>query len=408
MKTRGKSGQALLLTVMSATVLMAMMAAGISIGTVYVAKNRLQQAVNTAALAGAQALQAGDSSAPQDQAYIVAQNDPAASGITLTYNSTTQVVTANAGAAVPGGFASLFGIAKFPIQASAQAIDGPGTVFNYAIFQGATNQPLDIPNNMSINGNVRSNQAVDLGATGDGGGSVSGVVQAATEVEKPDSWTVSCRAERDALNDPTYPCVQNNQPVIGMPNWPVASLPQTGTLYNGNQDFTSNHTGNIIVDNGDVTVGPSLSWEGNIIVNGGNVSVAGNASFQGSITVIGGSVTIGSSLSFGGNILVTGGNITVDGNLSVGKDGIALGAFSQDINGTMTGGNITIGSSFSLDGTAYAPDGTITITGNNSVQGAVVGKYVQVGPSASIDWNKPLAIPSAFQQPQLLLPGTTP
>ena len=109
----------------------------LTLSTVYFGQAKPQNAVDAAALAGAQEMNSSDLNAPGDQASLVTQDDPAATHIVLTtLTNPSQTVMASAQAQVPGTFAALFGIHHFTVKALARASYGTGAYFNYAVFQG--------------------------------------------------------------------------------------------------------------------------------------------------------------------------------------------------------------------------------------------------------------------------------
>jgi hypothetical protein len=380
----GRSGQALILTVMSATVMMAMMAAGISIGTVYVAKNQLQQAVDAAAVAGADAMMQGDPSAPGDQSQIVTANDPAATDVTLQGSTSSSMITASATAAVPGGFAALFGIRHFVLHASAEASYGPGPVFNYAIFQGSKSSPLNLSGWLSVTGSVRSNNGIDAS----GYNVISGDVLASTSINSSGYWSWAGK--------------ETGVPTMNMPNWQsqIQSMtPQDATIFSGGwtalASGNSSYTGNVVVDNGSVNIGGYSHFTGTLWVENGQVSISGNSTITGSIVVVNGSINISGYSTIGGNLIADGGSINLSGDVTEGDQSVALAALGS-------GQTINVSGYNPVNGLVYAPEGTVNMSGDETVNGAIAANMVNHSGDLTVDWTS-VPVPPVFQRTQLVL-----
>ncbi|MDA8206705.1 MAG: pilus assembly protein TadG-related protein, partial [Thermaerobacter sp.] len=65
---RRRQGQALVIVALAMPLLIGMAGVGLTVGTVYYSQQKLQNAVDAGALAGAKALMMGDPNAPGDQA----------------------------------------------------------------------------------------------------------------------------------------------------------------------------------------------------------------------------------------------------------------------------------------------------------------------------------------------------
>ncbi|PSR34082.1 MAG: hypothetical protein C7B44_14185, partial [Sulfobacillus thermosulfidooxidans] len=131
-----QSGQALLIVVIWLPLLLGMAGLALTLGTVFYAQARLQNAVDAGALAAAQAAQQGLS--PNGQTAVVTQDDPGAQAITFvrtTYHQ-TPAIRAQALTIVPGSFLALFGVKTFTVHAQAVATYGTAPPFYYAVFQG--------------------------------------------------------------------------------------------------------------------------------------------------------------------------------------------------------------------------------------------------------------------------------
>lgn len=157
-----RRGQVLPLIAIALPLLIGLAGLSLTVGTVYFGQAKLQNAVDAAALAGAQEMNTGDARAPADQASLVTQDDSAATHIVLkTLTNPPHTVMATAQAQVPGTFAALFGIHHFTVKAQARAAYGAGAPFNYAVFQG---DPHAGDPELILNGNTHVTSPAGSGA----------------------------------------------------------------------------------------------------------------------------------------------------------------------------------------------------------------------------------------------------
>jgi cytoskeletal protein CcmA (bactofilin family) len=360
---RRRDGQSLALVAVMLPVLVGMIAASVTVGTVYTSATRLQNAVDAAAVAAAEEAARGNTAAVGSQSAFIAEDAPGASGSVALVPSQPNTVEATGVLTVPGGFAALFGHRTFTVRSAAVARWGPGTAFNFAIFQGdpnASDQALTLNGNEDVTGSVHSNNDLvlngNVGVTGSCGGNpavtvhgnvscTSGLIQPAPEVPMP-VWTPSEVTPAHAT-------------VIGSPTSPVSSYTPPGNTVTGNYIIYGN-----LVFNGNTSV------DGNFLVYG-NVTFNGNVSESGSVTAFGG-------------------NITLNGNVSqyLPSAGIALAAFTTTgAPGGGSGGAITVNGNDTVNGTLYAPDGQTTLNGNVTVIGAVVANQVVLNGNTTVTWN---------------------
>ncbi|MCY0878476.1 MAG: pilus assembly protein TadG-related protein [Firmicutes bacterium] len=420
-RLRGRQGQVLPLIALGLPVIIGMAGLSITVGTIYLSETRLQNAVDAAALAGAQEMALGNASAVASQASLVTENDPAATSATVTAETTLfDTVVASATATIPGSFASLFGHKTFTLHAQAVAQYGPGTAFDYAVFQGSTSSssPLRFNGSDTVEGNVHSNGDIVL----NGSVNISGVVNAAGTIT-------------ETGNDSTGP-LEPHQAVLAMPSWDVPAPPTvesasttSSITLNGNQTLQGNWivTGSVTVNgSSNVIDGTIEAIDGaSIVINGSDTVVTGSLITLdgGSITLNGGSNTVegsviasgGGSITYGGNdtidgtteidnttmgtaaitldggvvangpVLVKGGSVTLNGNDQADNGaGLVVAAFA---NSQGEGGDITLNGGISCTGVLYAPDGTIVLNGNDTISGAVVADYLTINGSNAISWN---------------------
>jgi hypothetical protein len=133
-KNERQSGQATVITVVFMTVLIAMAAAVLDIGSWYRADRALQATVDAAALAGAQAL---PDSAAQAQALALEYANKNGGDVDVTEIAITSktiandTITVDATAPAPGFFSRIFGIDSVTVGARAVARAGGGQSFKY-------------------------------------------------------------------------------------------------------------------------------------------------------------------------------------------------------------------------------------------------------------------------------------
>ncbi len=362
---RQQHGQALILMLAGLSVIITMAAASLTVGTVYVAKSRLQNAVDAAALAGAQvAGSPGQSALAPGEAQLITQEVPGAQGH-LAIESEQRLVTATGSITVPGTFASLIGISHFTVHSKAVAAYGPGPAFNYAIFQGdphASDPSLSITGSDTVTGSVHSNN--DLNLTGNL--NISG----------------SCEASPTVTSTGNGACtggVIQNAPQIPMPQWtPAEATPTNATTYG----TPSNPTGLTLTSQND-NIGNAVVY-GNLTVSGGtsisgNYLVYGNVTFSGNVVASGGSIT-----AYNGSIILNG---DVSDSTTASATGIALATLNSHGLIDPSVDSITVNGNDRVSGTLYAPDGQITMNGNVKVTGQLVAYRDLINGNCEVDYN---------------------
>ncbi len=342
-----RRGQSIILLVGFLVALMGGVAASVTVGTVYFAQTRLQNAVDAAALAGAQQEMDGGA-ATTNQGYLTQQNMPQAHINISNLNSPPNAVQALGKVTVPGSFASLFGIKQFTVRAKGVAQYGAGAAFDYAVFQGATST-LSLSGNTQVNGSAHSNGNMAL--------SGSNCITGTLTVGESGSATSGSEKCTTAFTQISY---------VPMPDWTLAQVtPQNATVISGSgcNSIPQTLTGNYILYC-PLNLSGSNSVNGNILVEGGNsVNVSGNAAISGSITVFGGSINLSGNVAEA----VTG-------------KGAALAAIGSNSSCSMSG-------NISVNGVVYCPDGPIDISGNPTVTGAVIGQYVDASGNITVTYD---------------------
>lgn len=371
-----REGQSLVIVALMLPLLIGMAGAGVTVGTVYYSQAQLQNAVDAAALAGAKAMSAQDSGAPQDQSSIITSNDPGATSVSVSVSpSNAHLVVATATAQVPGGFASLFGHRIFTITAKASALASPGDAFNYAVFQGDTNPsgpPLLLNGNptiLSANGAptaaVHSNNKLELNGNVTVEGSCGG------------DPSVSVGGNSDCTGGIIQPAAQ-----VPMPQWTPAEVsPSSATTVGSSSnpigmEIGDNSSGNYIVY-GNLTIDGNATVNGHFLVYNGNIIVTGNASITGSM------VTFGGGILLNGNVTQSGGGslalAAFTSNDSLSSEATSPGSYNPPYPGAIElNGNINVSS------VLYAPDSYIDLNGNITVDGAAVGYTVALNGNVSV------------------------
>jgi hypothetical protein len=361
-----RKGQALVVTIVMLPVVAAGLALSLTIGTVYLASTRLQTAVDSAALAGAQTGLEGSPSSVGNQSAYIAHNVPGASGSVALDSQKQRTVVATGQVSVPGGFAQLFGRKLFNVSARAEASWGPGPAFNYAVLQGATSgPPLTFHGAGSVVGAVHSNDALLF----DGSTTVTLVCEGVSGI------IMSGQATCEGGHNPSAP-------VVTMPVWTVAQLTPPDATVIG----SPGEPDNVVYDS-------ATTWSGNHIVYG-SVTFNSSATITGDNLVYG-NVIFDGAVNMAGSLTTVGGSITFNGAVSQENpnQGVAFAAMAAP--GSPAPANIIVDGSPNLVGILYAPDGSITFNGAANVTGAVLAQLITFNGSANIvyDGNQATAVP---------------
>lgn len=342
-----RRGQSLILLVGFLVALMGGVAASITVGTVYFAQTRLQNAVDAAALAGAQAEMQGGSPTT-NQTYLKQQNMPAAQISVANLTDPPNSVEATGAVTVPGSFASLFGIKHFTVHARGVAQITVQAPFKYALFQGAQPSTLPLSGDVKVNGDAHSNGNMALS----GNNCISGVASVS------ESGSTVAHGGKCTV---TFTQV----PYIPMPDWTLAQVtPGNATVISGAacNNIPQSLVGNYILYC-NWNTSSQITVDGNVLVEPGySISVSGGLVISGSFTVDSGSISIS-------------GGMTQD----MPGAGAALAA--------LNGGNISISGNSKIQGVLYAPGGSIDLSGNQKITGAVIGDYVSLSGEKTITYD---------------------
>lgn len=324
----------MLIYVVMASVLLGFSAVALDTGSVMIQKQKLQNAVDAAALAAAQEL-------PNTTQAVAAANRYAElngfsrSNITVTFADNNKTVIINSSKRVEYTFARILGLDSKVVNPSAKASMGSlGRAFNYTIFSGSTTSSLNLNGSQyNIQGSTHSN--ANFNANGSNI-TITGACEAAKNITINGS----------SINVPTR---IPNAGVIEMPDFSETIRLQAeaaGQIYNGNKTFNGSS----------INVDAPIYVNGNVTINGSKFTGVGCIFATGSITFNGSSQNMTGSdavciYSESGNITVNGSAATIDGILYAPGGSITLNGSSQRINGRVIGKTVNInGSSISVVG----------------------------------------------------------
>jgi putative Flp pilus-assembly TadE/G-like protein len=178
-RNESQRGQATVITVLFMTVLIAMAAAVLDVGSWYRADRALQSTVDAAALAGAQALPENPVQAELLALEYAEKNGGNVDVTEISITSTTfgpDTITVDAEAPTPGFFARLFGIDSVTVAARAKARAGGISQAKYvAPIVVHEKHPMLVCGTTCFNSNFEFELAYQHLKTGKGGGGGSGV-----------------------------------------------------------------------------------------------------------------------------------------------------------------------------------------------------------------------------------------
>lgn len=381
-----RRGQALPLVVLMLPLVVGVAGLSVTVGTVYTAQAKLQNAVDAAALAGAQEMAQKTASSPANQTAIITGNDPIAANtsVSITTSSVGPAVLATAQVTVPGTFAALFGKKTFTVRARAEAVYGAGQAFNYAVFQG---DPHPADPELVLNGNDQ--------VTGQNGDAASVHSNNDLLLNGHVHVSGSCGGDPAVTVNGDTSCdggLINNAPEIAMPDWTPSQTESSNATVVGS---ASNPIGYTVTGDGTAS--------GNYIIYG-NLTISGNSQVNGHFVVIDGNIVINGDATVTGSLVDYGGSITLNGNVNQTSDaGLAIAAFSANGQPTTgTAGSITVNGNVTVNSLLYAPDNNITLNGNVSVNGAVVGYHDTLNGNVGITYSGTEVAASPVQQVALI------
>lgn len=322
---RDERGQALVMAALVMTVLLGICGLVVDLGYAYVIRDKAQNAVDAAALAGAQALYQNPGSTNSAALNMAEANGMKSNDIAIHQNGSSVTVTDTQ--TVDFIFMPALGIRSKAIRASATAKVSHPVSFNYAVFSGSTSQPLTINLNGTsniINGNVHTNMSMQVNGTDN---QFNGNTEAVENVQ------VNGTANY-------FKQIINSAPRLPIPPLDLTYYKDHATkIYNQDESFSGTNS----------TLNGILFVNGNVTISGFQVSGVGTIVATGSITVNGTGIQYSSGTSY-------------------------LGLYSASTAGiTINGNNVTV------DGGFYAPNGSINVNGTDETfNGALIAQTVNM------------------------------
>jgi Flp pilus assembly protein TadG len=331
---RNNKGAAMIIYAFMFVGMLSMAAVAVDTGTVALEREKLQKAVDAAALAAAQCLP--NTSAALDAAdKYVELNGFTRNDITVTFTNSNKNVSISAAKQVNYTFARILGIDSTTVNLSAEASSGTiGGAFNYALFSGSKTTTL------SLNGsgyNIQGSSHTNYNFTANGSSTtISGNCEA--------MGTITVNGSSMHI-DHKVPSAS----YVSMPDFSdsvKAQAQAAGQVYTGDKTFNGS------------SIDVSHSWyvNGNITINGSKFSGTGFLFATGSITFNGSSMKMSSGdsvciYSKTGSIKVNGAGAEVDGILYAPGGSITLNGSNQVVHGRVIGNTVTLnGSSIQIIG----------------------------------------------------------
>lgn len=334
-------GSILVIVALMLVVLLGFSALVVDVGMAYGQERKLQNALNAAALAGAQALPDTANAVTAVNNYIQL-NGYSPSTMAISFSNSNNTITVAGTQTVNYVFAKVLGFSSSSIHLSAAATrSGAPQAFNYALFSGDSSQNLELNGSSdSITGSVHSNAGVDcnganLTITGaceapnkvsiNGTNSTIGSIEASSIVTNGQNSSIGSRLLQAA-------------PQIPMPDFSVTVeniAKQGGTYYNGDQNYNGS----------DVNISSSIYVNGNVNVNGSHFSGEGTIVATGNIIFDGAFVNDSSTdavclYSANGNIYFNGAGLDVHGILYAPHGNIIINGANQTVHGSVIANGI--------------------------------------------------------------------
>lgn len=302
----------------------------VDVGSMYVARQRLQTAVDMAALAAGQDLPDTSQATATAAAYVQRNLSDAAVEVTFPDSDSVMVTASDT---VHYTFARILGFTSSIVQASGTAAaKSMGQALDYTLFSGSETQTLTLNGSSNyVGGNSHTNKSF----TANGSRlTITGACEAVT--------TVTTHGSQIEIGQRVP-----NSPYVPMPDFAdtIKALAQkAGTYFAGNKTYSSSQ----------VTVDSPIYVEGNLTINGSRFTGRGTIVATGSITFNGSSqkVSATDALAFysrNGDITLNGSNATIDGIVYAPHGDITMNGSNQTVHGRVIGNTVTInGSSFTV------------------------------------------------------------
>lgn len=375
MKTRlhrllhNEEGAIAVIMAFAMVVFLSLCALTIDLGMAYSKRSLLQNAIDSAVLAGAYQLPDTALATAEANEYIV-KNGFTADDITIEFDYSDTVIKIYGSTRIETSFAKVFTIDYIDVDATASAkkdIQSAEQALGYLIFSGSPSSTLNLGGTFEVYGSVHSNGGLNASPAY---GYIQGSAEARTSYYV-NPWTATVGTQ------------VLNAPIVDMPDF-TDETDQIFPIYyetvlNG-ADFSKKSTKQYFTGNtkivGNCTLSNQAVITGNLYVEG-NLTIGGPAPacvLDGNIYATG-AITFTNTFS-GTGCVFAGGNILFQG-------GSAQFAANSPICIYSEGGNISLTTgSTEVHGMVYAPVGTINIQGGTTIfYGSIIGNQITGIPS---------------------------
>lgn len=341
-RLRKENGQAVALFGVLLVVMLGMAALVVDLGVRFVAKRKVQNAADAAAMAGAYELPNAASAASKAKQY--AKDNGISEGhvqISVPYSGDANKIEVICSADVSFTFARIFGYEGTTVSGRAVAArSGMGGAFGYAVFSGDPNYELPFYGSFSvIHGGVHSNGHFTINGNNV---TIEGCAEA--------GGRFTMNGSNEVIQGP---CQGSPLTIRGQNNNVPNQIP-SGASYIDMPDFTD-----LIKQEAQAS---GKVYNSSQTFNGCNVDVSHSMYINGDLTVNGDRFSGNGAILVKGNITFNGSNISSSGN--------EVCFYTQN-------GSIINGDRPTLDGILYAPNGSIIFNASGvTVNGRVIGKKV--------------------------------
>ena len=341
---KNENGQVLVVVALMMVVLISFAALIIDVGAMYLTKTNMQNAADSAAIAGAQALPNATNAINAAKNYAELNGaEKVNTTVTTPYKGDSNMIEVVCTKDVQFSFAGVLGFINRNVSARAVAEKsgmekGP---FDFTIFSGDPNKTLSMNgSNTTINGSAHSNYKFSINGANQLITGNAEAVSAFTMNGSHQTISGSVQASKITTNGGNIKIGEEIEIAaswIDMPDFSdmiQAEAEAAGQVYIGNKTYNGGY----------LDVDSPIYIDGNLTVNGSHFTGTG--------------------------VVLVSGNITFNGS-NLRSSGASVCFYSEN-------GDITInGAHAELDGLVYAPKGTIRMNGSHqTVNGRVIGNAV--------------------------------
>lgn len=377
-----EDGAVAVIVAFAMVVLLSMCAIALDLGRIYLEKASLQNAVDSAALAGAYELPDTALASGQATQYMI-KNGYSAENIQVDFEYDNTVIHVVGTKRTDTTFAKIFNVNYVDVNVSAKAkkeMKPLEQALGYRIFQGSQTNTLDLGGTIKIYGSVHSNGGLDVSPAY---GYIQGSAESCTDFYvNPYTTTVGSEVLHAGY--------------IAMPDFTSETsqvFPSSyDTILNGS-DFTRK-TGMAYITGNTKIVGDCYLYNQAVIDNAnlyvdGNLTIGGSApacQLNGNIYATG-SITFTNTFSGCGCVFAKG-DILFQGGGAQFSAGQPICLYSET-------GNISLTTDTSeVHGIVYAPKGTVNVQGGTlTFYGSIVGNVITGIPSELIMYDLNVSMP---------------